>query len=314
MIDINEHISAVRRQVGTRTLEAGEARVVTLTRTYGAPVDDVWDACTSVERIPRWFLPITGDLRVGGRYQLQGNAGGVVERCDPPRSFAATWEFGGDVSSIEVRLDPAAAGGTVLTLEHVGHVDDEFWDRFGPGAVGLGWEGGLLGLAGHLGAPGVPKPADSEAWAVSDEGRAFMTRSARAWCDAHIAAGADPAAAAGVGGPDGGLLHGCGARRRGRGGPRGGGVTAAGVPGSHLHVVHGMKVAFLSPRDRRPDRREVVRPAENWARPGSGGQAERVGRPVVARRREAEQPADRGGVVVELHVQRRHLRAAPPRR
>ena len=109
-IDINEHISAVRRQVGTRTLEAGEARVVTLTRTYGAPVDDVWDACTSVERIPRWFLPITGDLRVGGRYQLQGNAGGVVERCDPPRSFAATWEFGGDVSTIEVRLDPAAAG------------------------------------------------------------------------------------------------------------------------------------------------------------------------------------------------------------
>ena len=37
MIDISEHISAVRRQVGTRTLEAGEARVVTLTRTYGAP-------------------------------------------------------------------------------------------------------------------------------------------------------------------------------------------------------------------------------------------------------------------------------------
>jgi len=195
MIDMNEHISAVRRQVGTRTLEAGEARVVTLTRTYGAPVDDVWDACTSAERIPRWFLPITGELRVGGRYQLQGNAGGVVERCDPPRSFAATWEFGGDVSTIEVRLDPAAAGGTVLTLEHVGHVDDEFWDRFGPGAVGLGWEGGLLGLAGYLGAPGVVKPADAEAWAVSDEGRAFMTLSAERWRDAHIAAGADPATA-----------------------------------------------------------------------------------------------------------------------
>ena len=92
-IDVNEHISAVRRQVGTRTLEAGQARVVTLSRTYGAPVDDVWDACTSVERIPRWFLPITGDLRVGGRYQLQGNAGGTVERCEAPNSFGATWEF-----------------------------------------------------------------------------------------------------------------------------------------------------------------------------------------------------------------------------
>jgi uncharacterized protein YndB with AHSA1/START domain len=195
MIDVKEHISAVRREVGTRTLEAGEARVVMITRTYGAPVDEVWDACTDIERIPRWFLPITGDLRVGGRYQLEGNAGGVVERCDPPRSFAATWEFGGEVSGIEVRLGPAATGGTVLTLEHVGHVDDEFWGRFGPGAVGVGWEGGLLGLAGHLGSPGVPKPAEAEAWATSDEGRAFMTLSAEAWGEAHIAAGADPEAA-----------------------------------------------------------------------------------------------------------------------
>ena len=224
-IDINEHISAVRRQVGTRTLEAGQARVVTLTRTYGAPVDDVWDACTSVERIPRWFLPITGDLRVGGRYQLQGNAGGVVERCDPPRSFAATWEFGGDVSSIEVRLDPAPAGGTVLTLEHVGHVDDEFWDRFGPGAVGLGWEGGLLGLAGHLGSPGVPKPADVRGLGrvrrgprVHDAQRASVVRRAHR-------GRRGPGGGRRVGGPDGGVLHGHRERRRGRGGPRVGGVT-----------------------------------------------------------------------------------------
>ena len=107
MIDVKEHISAVRREVGTRTLEAGEARVVTIIRTYDAPVDDVWDACTDIERIPRWFAPVTGDLRVGGRFQVQGNAGGLIERCDPPRSFAATWEFGGEVSGIEVRLDPA---------------------------------------------------------------------------------------------------------------------------------------------------------------------------------------------------------------
>jgi len=62
--------------------------------------------------------------------------------------------------------------------------------------VGLGWEGGLLGLAGHLGSPGVVTPVEAEAWAMSDEGRAFMTLSAERWRDAHIAAGADPAAAA----------------------------------------------------------------------------------------------------------------------
>lgn len=194
MIDVKEHISAVRREVGTRTLEAGEARVVRIIRTYDASVDDVWDACTDIERIPRWFAPVTGDLRVGGRYQVQGNAGGLVERCDPPRSFAATWEFGGQVSAVEVRLDPTEDG-TLLTLEHVGHVDDEFWGQFGPGAVGVGWELGLLGLAGHLGAPGVPKPPDGEAWAVSDEGREFVTLSAEAWGGAHASAGADPTAA-----------------------------------------------------------------------------------------------------------------------
>ena len=56
-------------------------------------------------------------------------------------------------------------------------------------------------------------PAEAEAWAVSDEGRAFMTRSAERWRDAHIAAGADPRGGRRVGGPDGGVLHGHGGRR-----------------------------------------------------------------------------------------------------
>ena len=31
-----------------------------------------------------------GDLRVGGRYQLEGNANGTILTCDPPREFTAT--------------------------------------------------------------------------------------------------------------------------------------------------------------------------------------------------------------------------------
>ena len=106
MIDVTQQINAVRRQVGKRVLEAGEARVVTIARIYHAELADVWDACTNAERIPRWFLPVSGELRLGGHYQLEGNAGGTIERCDPPRGFAATWEFGGDVSWIELRLEP----------------------------------------------------------------------------------------------------------------------------------------------------------------------------------------------------------------
>jgi uncharacterized protein YndB with AHSA1/START domain len=195
MIDVVHQINSVQRQVGSRVLDAGEARTVVVRRTYDAPVEDLWDACTNAERIPRWFLPITGELRVGGRYQLEGNAGGTIERCDPPRSFAATWEFGGEVTWIELRLSPDAEGGTRFELEHIAHVDDERWAQFGPGAVGVGWDLALSGLSRHLATGASVDPAEGAAWVASEEGRRFITLSSQAWCDAGIAAGADNAGA-----------------------------------------------------------------------------------------------------------------------
>ncbi|NED57183.1 polyketide cyclase, partial [Micromonospora aurantiaca] len=88
-------INAVRRTVGERVLEAGTARTSTISQVYDTDVEDLWDAVTNPERIPRWFLPISGDLRLGGRYQLEGNAGGTIETCDPPKGYSATWEYGG---------------------------------------------------------------------------------------------------------------------------------------------------------------------------------------------------------------------------
>ncbi|RKN47906.1 SRPBCC family protein [Micromonospora endolithica] len=196
MIDATSQVSAIRRQLGTRTLEAGEARVMTISQTYDAPLEDVWDACTNAERIPRWFLPVTGDLRLHGKYQLEGNAGGTVERCDPPKSFAATWEMGGEVSWIEVTLTPVDDGRTRFQLDHVANVAQEFWDQFGPGAVGVGWDLGLLGLASHLAADGSGvTPEQAAAWTASAEGKDYITRSSQAWYEASVAAGTDEAAA-----------------------------------------------------------------------------------------------------------------------
>ena len=96
--DIVRYIGAVTREVDSREHEGRAARVVVATRTYDTSVEDVWDALTSAERIPRWFLPVSGDLRLGGRYELKGNAGGKILRCDPPHHLAVTWEYGGDVS------------------------------------------------------------------------------------------------------------------------------------------------------------------------------------------------------------------------
>jgi uncharacterized protein YndB with AHSA1/START domain len=188
-IDVTHQIDEVRREVGSRVLEAGHSRVITVSQTYQGSLDDVWDACTNPGRIPRWFLPISGDLRVGGSFQLEGNASGTIQRCDPPKSFAATWEFGGEVSWIEVRLSEEADGRIRFELEHVAHVDDERWAQFGPGAVGIGWDMMLMGLALHLSGGEPLDPEKSAAWMASEEGRRFMALSNEEWSQASIAAG-----------------------------------------------------------------------------------------------------------------------------
>ena len=195
MIDVVQQINSVGRKVGSRMLEAGEARTSTISRVYDAAIEDVWDACTNPERIPRWFLPVSGELRLHGRYQLKGNAAGTIERCDPPNSFAATWEYGGEVSWIEVRLRAEPGGGTRFELEHLAHIDDKRWAEFGPGATGVGWDLGLVGLTLHLASGAAVDRSQADAWATSDEGKEFMTLSSRRWCEASIAAGTDPAEA-----------------------------------------------------------------------------------------------------------------------
>lgn len=191
MINVEQQINAVRRQVGSRTLEAGEARTSTITQTYEAAIDDVWDACTNPERIPRWFLPVSGDLKVNGKYQLEGNAGGVIEQCEPPHRFAATWEYGGDVSWIELRLISESTESTRLELDHVAHVDDENWAEYGPGATGIGWELALLGLSTHLTSGETVDPSQAMAWSASDDGKRFITLSSQRWCAASIQGGTD---------------------------------------------------------------------------------------------------------------------------
>jgi uncharacterized protein YndB with AHSA1/START domain len=193
MIDVTHEINSIERRVGSRTLEAGEARTVVVSRVYDTPPEDLWDACTNPERISRWFLPISGDLREGGRYAFEGNASGTIERCDPPRGLTATWEYGGQVSWVELRLTPEPDGRARFALEHIAHVGDDLWAQFGPGAVGVGWDGGVLGLTLHLaGATDLPDRAAAEAWQASDEGREFSRLSSERWGEASIAAGTDP--------------------------------------------------------------------------------------------------------------------------
>ena len=180
-------------------MPAGEGRVVTLQPDLPGRIEDVWDAITDPERIARWFLPISGDLRVGGHYQFEGNAGGEILRCEPPNLLQVTWLCGGapaGTSEVEVRLSQVGDDRTMLVLEHTAIVPPEMWDQYGPGAVGVGWDLALLGLALHFESGGGVSIEDKDAWSRSAEAREYMTGSADAWRAAHQAAGASAEAAA----------------------------------------------------------------------------------------------------------------------
>ena len=187
-MDIIEQIDAVHRQVNG----AAGGRSVLLRRGYPAPPEEVWDACTNPERIPRWFLPVSGELKLGGKYQFEGNAGGEILRCEAPRLLRVSWIMGpGEPSYVELRLTPDGAS-TVLELEHSRVDSPEMWPKFGPGAVGVGWDGALLGLFAYLSGSSL----DEKDWEQSAVARDFMTRSSQAWGVAHERSGASAAEAA----------------------------------------------------------------------------------------------------------------------
>ena len=177
MIDIVSQLNAIHRQVERQPPAegSGERVSVLMRRSYDAPIGDVWDAVTRPDRIRRWFLPISGELRAGGSFQLEGNAGGDILTCEPPRLLKAT--FGGPTSLVELRLTPQGDGGTVLELEHSVPIE---MAQSGAGAlwVGPGWDGALLGLGLFLSGEAVGDPV---AAANSPQAQEFSRQSVHAW-------------------------------------------------------------------------------------------------------------------------------------
>ena len=187
--DLHDHMAKMTRTVSAGERDGAESIVVHAARTYSTHALDLWGALTEPERLSRWFLPVSGDLREGGRYQLEGNAGGTIESCVPPERLDVTWEYGGGVSWLAVRLIPERDG-TRLELEHEAHPMPGFSDRFGPGAVGVGWDLGFMGLARHLDEPErFRAPPEADGWETSPEAMDFYRATSDAWGRAAIRAG-----------------------------------------------------------------------------------------------------------------------------
>ena len=105
----------------------------------------MWSALTEPDRIGRWIAPVTGDLEVGGRYQLENHAGGTILACEPPSRLRVTWEYAGHVGWVDVTLTPPTTAAPCSLLEHSAPSAEDHWAEFGPGAVGIGWEAMLMG-------------------------------------------------------------------------------------------------------------------------------------------------------------------------
>jgi uncharacterized protein YndB with AHSA1/START domain len=139
-------------QLLQRKLPAGDARVAVFHRTYPTSIEDLWDACTNPERLSRWYVPVTGDLRLGGEFEQVNMGSGIIVACEPPRHF--TLSLAGGVDEIDVRLrhtdDPDV---TTLELQHATTCDSheiggQLYDAIF--CMGGGYYPRLLALELHL--------------------------------------------------------------------------------------------------------------------------------------------------------------------
>ena len=154
-------LDGTQREIDYRDTAAGRVRSLLIRREYDAEIADVWDAITDPERLRRWFAPVSGDLREGGTFQLKGNAGGDIRRCDAPKLLAVTWAYGdAPAADVELRLS-AADGVTTLELHHAPIAETvDFGGRdidpvlndseTGVWGLGAGWELGFIGLGRYL--------------------------------------------------------------------------------------------------------------------------------------------------------------------
>ena len=186
-INLKEYFEKTNRTVRSDVRDGKETKTIIIDQVYETNIDDIWDAITIKERLSRWFLRVVGDLIKGGQYKLEGNANGTITECKKPSYFSKTWEFGGDITWVNVSLIESSEGFSKLKLEHVSLLS-QTWKTYGPGALGVGWELGLLGLLLFLKFPEQPKLHKDDFFSSTDE-KTLINLSSDYWGDAALKGG-----------------------------------------------------------------------------------------------------------------------------
>ena len=117
----------------------GDKRVLTITREFRAPIEDVWASVTESERLARWIGTFTGDPATG-RVAFLMTAEGATEpgdmdirECTPPRVLKVTSHVGEELWHLDLSLEESE-GVTTLTFAQPDI------DPVAAESVGPGWE------------------------------------------------------------------------------------------------------------------------------------------------------------------------------
>jgi len=128
-----------------------------LTRSFKAPIADVWESVTKSERTERWYGKWEGDAKPGNTIRIkmvfeQGDAWSEAEikTCEAPHhlELVSKGPYG---SHLELKLREANG---VTELEFTHHLTDK--QRTGVGDFGPGWEYYLDNLVAYREAATLP--------------------------------------------------------------------------------------------------------------------------------------------------------------
>jgi uncharacterized protein YndB with AHSA1/START domain len=137
---------------------------------YDTDIDDLWEACTSPERLARWLAEVSGDLRAGGTihavFTSTWAGPGRVEVCDAPHHLLLTMEPGtDDESQMEAWLTQEGSQ-TRLVVEERGLPVDKMYLH------GAGWQAHLEDLGRSL----AGDTAHTERWTEQTPAPAWRLR------------------------------------------------------------------------------------------------------------------------------------------
>ena len=135
---------------------AGDELIIT--RSFRAPIEDVWTSVTKSESTERWFGRWEGEAGVGKTVRLlmvfeKGDAwtNVLIEKCDAPYHLVVTTKSDFGAKRLEIKL---AQTGETTELTFVHHLADK---RKMGGELGPGWEYYFDNLVAALANEPLPK-------------------------------------------------------------------------------------------------------------------------------------------------------------